>query len=280
MLIHSFQHIPGIGEKSEQKIWECGVTTWDEALTGTALLPEKQQQRIEKYTRESQAYLGADNPGYFADRLPSREHWRLFPQFRNTAVFLDIETTGLDLWDAEITTIATYDGRTIKTYVQGRNLNEFKKDINKYNLIITYNGKTFDIPYIESYFKIAMNQTHIDLRYVLKSLGFSGGLKKCENALGLDRGDLDGVDGYFAVLLWKEFRRTGEEKILETLLAYNIEDVVNLESLMIKAYNMKALETPFYRTLNLPDPVPPHIPYAPDSIVLRQLRQKYGYCPE
>jgi uncharacterized protein YprB with RNaseH-like and TPR domain len=52
-----------------------------------------------------------------------------------------------------------------------------------------YNGKTFDVPFIEKYFGIRMNHAHIDLRYVLKSLGYAGGLKRCEKALGLDRGE-------------------------------------------------------------------------------------------
>ena len=216
------------------------------------------------------------NPGYFADNLPSAEHWRLFPEFRDTVVYLDIETTGLDTWNTQITTIATYDGSTVKTYVNGRNLDDFKKDIKRYKVIITYNGKTFDVPCIESVLGIDVNHVHIDLRYVLKSLGYSGGLKNCEKALGLDRGDLDGVDGYFAVLLWKEFKRTRDEKILDTLLAYNVEDVVNLEALMVKAYNMKTQSTPFHGSLCLPDPVPPQISHFPDYTVLNRIRQKYG----
>jgi len=43
-------------------------------------------------------------------------------------------------------------------------------------------------------------------------------LKFCEKALGLDRGDLDGVDGYFAVLLWRDYQKKHNEKALETLL--------------------------------------------------------------
>jgi uncharacterized protein YprB with RNaseH-like and TPR domain len=41
----------------------------------------------------------------------------------------------------------------------------------------------------------------IDLRYILKSMGFKGGLKGCEKQLGMDRGDLAGVDGLLAVYL-------------------------------------------------------------------------------
>ncbi len=121
----------------------------------------------------------------------------------------------------------------------------FKEDIQKYKVLVTYNGKCFDVPFLQSYFGIKLNQVHIDLRYVLKSLGYTGGLKGCEKKAGIDRGDLDGVDGYFAVFLWNEYQRNKNDKALETLLAYNIQDVVNLETLMVLSYNLKLKETPF-----------------------------------
>ena len=68
----------------------------------------------------------------------------------------------------------------------------------------------------------AGNTTDIDLRYILYSLGFKGGLKSIEHQLGTDRADLRDIDGYFAVLLWNEYVRTGDQKALDTLLAYNI----------------------------------------------------------
>jgi uncharacterized protein YprB with RNaseH-like and TPR domain len=152
------------------------------------------------------------------------------------------------------------------------------EDIGRYNVIVTYNGKTFDVPFIEKYFGIEMTHAHIDLRYVLKSLGYGGGLKRCEKALGLDRGDLDGVDGFFAVLLWREFQQTGNIKALETLLAYNIEDVVNLETLMVLAYNMKLKDTPFSRTHALSMPKIPDIPFKPDRSTIERIRQRWQFC--
>ena len=128
----------------------------------------------------------------------------------------------------DITTIALYDGESIQTYVQGQNLEDFIEDIQKYKVIVSYNGKSFDIPFIEHYFNIRLDHAHIDLRYVLYSLGFRGGLKGCERQLGMDRGDLSDIDGFFAVLLWDEYQRTGDQKALDTLLAYNIQDTINL----------------------------------------------------
>jgi uncharacterized protein YprB with RNaseH-like and TPR domain len=114
----------------------------------------------------------------------------------------------------------------------------------------------------------------IDLRYVLKSLGYSGGLKGCEAQLGIDRGDLTGVDGFFAVLLWNDYVQSGNEKALETLLAYNIEDVVNLETLMVMAYNMKVRETPFGQRLQIDLPARPEIPFNPHPATIQWLKDR------
>ena len=43
--------------------------------------------------------------------------------------YLDIETTGLNMWGFEITTISLYDGESIFYYVNGQNLEDFEKDI-------------------------------------------------------------------------------------------------------------------------------------------------------
>ncbi len=137
-------------------------------------------------------------------------------------------------------------------------------------MIISFNGKTFDIPFIQTYFNCSLDQAHIDLRYVLASLGYKGGLKKCEKALGIDRGALDGVDGYFAVVLWHEYRKTGNKKALETLLAYNIEDVINLEVLMVRAYNQKLQEKGFSNLIQEPGPV--NNPFLPDEQLIDRLR--------
>jgi len=271
-----------VGAVTEKRLWTAGLLDWHQAgAAGSGDIPAKSLMRIAAGMAESCEHLDKNNPAYFADLLPAGEHWRFFPQFRKTAAFIDIETTGMDVFGAEITTIALYDGRSIKYYVQGQNLEAFMGDIEQYNVIVTYNGKTFDVPFIERYFGIEMPHAHIDLRYVLKSLGYAGGLKRCEKALGLDRGDLDGVDGFFAVLLWREYAQTGSVKALETLLAYNIEDVVNLETLMVLAYNMKLKDTPFRSTHALPMPGIPNIPFKPDRSTIERIRQRFfsSYFP-
>ncbi len=61
---------------------------------------------------------------------------------------------------------------------------------------------------------------------------------------------------------------------METLLAYNMADTVNLETLMVQAFNMKVSETPFHK-LRIPLPRPPCIPFKPDAALIDELRQDY-----
>ncbi len=275
MLQNTFQHIPGIGPKIECRLWEAGVSDWESARLSAALpLSRKQRDIFTRYLAASAEALAAGDPRFFSGLMPAGLHWRFFPEFRGSAVYLDIETTGMDAWGANITTIALYDGRVIKTYVQGRNLDDFPNDIATYDLIVTYNGKCFDVPFIERYFRIRLDHAHIDLRYVLGNLGYAGGLKRCEKALGIDRGGLDGVDGYFAVLLWHDYRENGNRRALETLLAYNILDAVNLEALMVKAYNMHLRKTPCGLSPMLPEPLSPDIPFRPDAKTIAKIRRR------
>jgi uncharacterized protein YprB with RNaseH-like and TPR domain len=144
-------------------------------------------------------------------------------------------------------------------------------------VIVSYNGRSFDVPFIENYFKIRLNHAHIDLRYILYSLGFKGGLKGCERQLGMDRGDLKDIDGFFAVLLWDEYQRTGNQKVLETLLAYNVQDTVTLEKLMVTAYNMKLKQTPFYENLLIAELPAPVNPYSVDLGTVEKIKTSPQY---
>lgn len=273
MLKNTFCHIPGISPAVEQRLWSSGIDCWDAALKASSVtLPRRSPAALSEHLHESLAHLENSNPQHFAASLKTNQHWRLFPEFRHTIAYLDIETTGLGYGDA-ITTIVIYDGQRIRHYVQGDNLSDFKRDIQAYSTVVTYNGKSFDVPFIERFFHIKMNHAHIDLMHILRSLGYRGGLKGCERQLGLDRKELADVDGFFAVLLWHEFKRKNNQRALETLLAYNATDVVNLEALIVKAYNLKLRETPFYNSHQIDAPNLPAIPFKADSDTIQRLKR-------
>ncbi|MFH1981331.1 MAG: ribonuclease H-like domain-containing protein [Pseudomonadota bacterium] len=275
MLKNTFQHLPGIGKKTEARIWLAGAKDWDCLDEPHRInLPGKKVAALANSCRESRAHFARGNPVYFEKLLSASLGWRIFPEFRQHTVYLDIETDGLDSYYGKITTIALYDGENIFWYVQGKNLDDFVRDIQKYTVLVTYNGKTFDVPFIQEYFRIRLPQAHIDLRYVLASLGYKGGLKHCEKSLGVGRGSLEGIDGAFAPLLWEEYQIRNSKEALETLLAYNIEDVVNLETLMVKAYNLNVAETPFAETHRMPLPKTPEIPFKPHRQTVEKIRAR------
>jgi uncharacterized protein YprB with RNaseH-like and TPR domain len=277
MLKNTFLHISGVGIKTEQRFWESGIHTWDDFTSNCPIwLSKPRLDTIATCLEESKRQFKNGNLGYFSNLLPANQQWRFFPEFRDSAVYLDIETAGLKMWGFEITTISLYNGKSIFYYVNGQNLDDFLDEIRKYSVIVTYNGKSFDIPFIESHFGIKLNQAHIDLRYVLASLGYTGGLKGCEIQLGIDRGDLRNLDGYFAVLLWYDYLHNGNEKALETLLAYNIQDVLSLEHLMVISHNQKIQNTPFYNN-KLPEPDLPEIPFRADLKTVDRIKAQLEF---
>ncbi|HYT87460.1 MAG TPA: ribonuclease H-like domain-containing protein [Gemmataceae bacterium] len=272
MLRNTFCHLPGIGAQTERKLWQAGLTSWDNLLEQSDIAgryPVRPSCR--EVLRESVRRYEQGDPAYFAALLPPNQRWRLFPDFRGQCAYLDIETTGLGGFGDHITTVTIYDGGPPRHFIHGENLNDVPDVLAHYKLLVTYNGATFDLPFLERQFRIKIEQAHIDLRYVLKTLGFGGGLKNCERRLGVERQGMEGIDGAVAVLLWHEFKRRRDAKALETLLAYNVQDALNLEILMVEAYNRKLDDTPFANSHRLPAAAPAANPFAVDQGVLARL---------
>jgi uncharacterized protein YprB with RNaseH-like and TPR domain len=67
--------------------------------------------------------------------------------------------------------------------------------------------------------------------YLFKRIGYSGGLKKIEKQLNVDR-ELEDIDGREAVRLWKRYENNGNEDALDKLVKYNQYDARNLQSLL------------------------------------------------
>lgn len=272
VLKRTFCHIPGISAAMEKELWRQGIHTWEQFhAQPRPVFSLARNYTVLRLLEESERHLLQDDPDYFRRSLPAKMHWRLFPVFRGSTAYLDIETTGLSRHRDSITTVALYDGKDVRYYVQGVNLQDFRDDIAGFKLLVSYNGKAFDIPFLEQHLKVSLPQPHIDLMHLLRSLGFKGGLKGCEKQLGLVRQGLDGVDGSFAVRLWRDYAANGNVRAMETLLAYNIADAVNLEILMVEAYNLKLRETPFFESMRVEMPARPMLPFSPDRATIERL---------
>lgn len=237
MIQNTFIHIQGIGRKTEERLWERGIFTWQDFVAQKrTVFSSSRDASVRRAIQESMAHL--DDIRFFNERLSRAECWRLFEDFRDKAAFLDIETTGGYGGSDEITMVGVYDGKKTRTFVNGRNLQDFEIAIADYDLLVTFNGSCFDIPHIERWFRgITLPPAHIDLRFVLRRLGITGGLKRVEKALGiLRRPEINGLNGYDAVLLWRDYQ-WGDPRALERLTEYNRADIENLEPLMAWAYS-------------------------------------------
>lgn len=239
MLKRTFVHLPGVAGRNEAHFWRQGLNTWEDFLAASRVrgLSQPRLTLLREGLRESLAHEGEAD--FFASRLPGGEHWRLFRHFRRRAAYLDIETHGSAWPGLLVTVVGLYDGVTMRQFVQGYNLQEFPAALADLDLLITFNGSQFDLPVLRAYFPgLCLPPVQLDLRFILARLGFRGGLKKIEPRFGIHRpSDVNGMDGYMAVLLWERYQR-GDRTALELLLKYNREDVVNLEMLMDHAYQL------------------------------------------
>lgn len=263
MLKHTFQHLYGIGERTEKRLWANGIICWEEFLNtpGRTGLPLWLRDLACQELEHSLAALERRDAQYFSDRLPAAVQWRLYPEFGQRIGYLDIETTGPAVHASALTVIGVYDGVHPQVYVRGKNLVDFVEAIAEFTLLVTYNGKGFDLPVLRRVFGLPLAHAHIDLRSPLATLGYKGGLKKIERAVGLEReGPLALLDGWGAVLLW-QYYEAGEDAALETLLRYNLEDVIHLPTLLALVYNQRVQQLPF-PVASVHFPPPPPLPFA------------------
>ena len=243
MLPHTFIHLPGIGPATERELWDSGVLTWDDFL-GTSILPGRaysQQTRLNSILAEcGQRYRDVDS-GYFVRTIPLRESWRMYADFRANTAFLDIETTGLSPDRSIITLVGILDSHGYHAFIHGQNLTDLREAIEKYDLIVTYNGVSFDLPFIEHHFgSLFRNTPHVDVMFPLHRLGLKGGLKSVERRLQVGRPtELSSLNGHDAVRMWRMWT-AGDDGALKTLVRYNAEDVLSLPKLAEIAYNRLA----------------------------------------
>jgi len=239
-LFNSFTFVKGIGLKTETTLRELGINCWNDVIKKQRpeLFPKQKWHALWNGVKSVIGALKILDVSQLTSLIPKVQHWKMIPNFIDRIAYFDIETTGLSPQYSYITTIAVYDGKRVHDFVRGDNLNDFPKFISKFPAIVTFYGKAFDIPFIKQEMGIDFNQIHFDLCFLLRGLGIKGGLKRIEKRFGISRGSLEDLDGYTAVLLWKKFKKSQKKEYLETLLAYNNEDVINLEFLLYKTYNL------------------------------------------
>ncbi|MER3425053.1 MAG: hypothetical protein C4293_19285 [Nitrospiraceae bacterium] len=235
VLPRTFVHVPGIGLTTERSLWKRGISSWADFLKSydKVKLSLRSPRKISQFLEKSEDALRKADAAFFATHLPRREWWRLYPHFHSKAVFLDIETTGLSPYYDEVTVVGTYDGERCKTFLAGYNLDQLSDYLRSYEIVVTFNGTLFDLPFLQAKFPtLPLPRIHLDLRYLLRRIGYTGGLKEIEPKFGIRRAkDIESTDGLMATVLWARYRR-GDINALEQLIRYNTADITSLHTLM------------------------------------------------
>ncbi len=247
MLRQTFIHIPGIGKQTERELWGHGIRSWDDAdrfEKRFGFVGARLQEKLDHYIPQSREAIRRKDAGFFERLTALGEAWRVFPEFADQCVYLDIETTGMSSVFDTVTVVGLYDGRKYKVFVEGQNLDEFPKELEKYSVVVTFNGSGFDLRFLRLAFpEVAIPPIHIDLRWVMRRLGFSGGLKEVEKRLKIRRAAaVEDLSGYDATVLWARYLR-GDQPALERLIQYNTEDVVHLKAMVEIAYDKLSQRT-------------------------------------
>lgn len=251
MLNYTFCGMGGLGSGAEQRLWNDGVLCWDDYLRlRHSPFSAAKHSRILQDLNEAKSELSRSDSGlrWFFKKIPVSHHCRLFPHLRDRCVYLDIETTGLTRSDV-ITVLSLFDGRQCRTFVRNRDLDESCKAVAPDSVFVTYNGRHFDIPFMRREFGHVFRQPNMDLRYILKGWGITGGLKHSMRVLGLTRTEAPSMEsGLEAIELWRQSER-GDAVALDALCRYNRDDVYGLEKILKLLYNTSMRNHPFHRKI-------------------------------
>lgn len=243
MLTSTFVLLQGVGPATERRWWQDGVLDWHN-FVNRPRIAGLSSGRKSLYTETLSLALAAYEAGDFsslAAQLPSREHWRFYGACRSTALYLDIETTGLSPHDpaGSVTVVGLHQNECTTTLVQGDTLttDRLQAELDRCTMLVTFFGSVFDVPYLRAKFpRLRFPGPHFDLCLAARRLGMRGGLKSLEQELGLEReSSLRGLDGLDAVRLWSQWR-LGDSTALEMLLAYNRADTETLVPLATLVY--------------------------------------------
>jgi uncharacterized protein YprB with RNaseH-like and TPR domain len=242
MLESTFIFLKGIGESTEQRLWEQGIDSWNTFLKNPSIpfISPTRKLFYNQDLMQAMLHLSARNSKFFGQLLKARDHWRLFKTFRSKTAFLDIETTGDPPESGEITVVGIYSNGSMTFLIQGESLSEMRlnQELAKYDLLVTFFGSGFDLPYIRSKFpKVVLDHPHFDLCFAARRLGYKGGLKHIELEFGISRPmHVAGLTGWDAVQLWHAWKG-GDLEAGTQLLHYNEADAKNLEPLAELLYD-------------------------------------------
>lgn len=241
MIKNTFLFLDKISHIKEKNLWKNGISDWHSFIHVKKAPGISKKRKIihDLVLKEASKNFYDGNASWFASRLPLSEQWRCYYHFKENVLFLDIEVSHVD--SGYITCMTLADENNTMTFIRGINLDmdHIKKIISRYDVIITFNGNIFDIPFLNKKNKnFIKDKLCWDLRTSCNRLGLKGSLKDIEKRLNIKRQNkiierLHNGDPY---LLWKIFNATKDRYYLDLLVGYNQEDTLNLQFMADKLY--------------------------------------------
>lgn len=182
---------------------------------------------------------------------------------------IDIETTGLnpvrDRFVLGGLLLPESAGKRTMQFLSESNdeemelLNTYLSHLRKLDVLVTYNGDHFDLPFLSSrflHYNIPAKELSFchsfDLYHVLHRFStlrkFLPNLKQktVENFLGLWTERLDEISGLESVELYHQFLKAGDQTMRDTILLHNRDDIMQLSRLMRILGKLDLHEIMFY----------------------------------
>ena len=266
MLRSSLCLLGGLSLDAERRLWRQGILTWEDyRRSADGVFSPARHHRVLADIPAAETALEKGDLRFFLKHLPAAARMRVWPLLADRAVYLDIETTGLGPEDVP-TTAVLYDGHDLRAFVAGRNLHDLPESIRRNAVLVTYNGRRFDLPHLRCHLGCKFPYPHLDLAPVLRATGYGPGLKASERQLGVTRRLCADMDGTGAVALWRRFVE-GEASALETLLTYNAEDTLSLERVLVAACNASMKGCPCFQPISLPKQPDAGVLKTPRSVI-------------
>jgi len=158
------------------------------------------------------------------------EWCNLYQQLKFSALCIDVEVAYVN---GPISVIGLYRPRNgemvCDSYISGINLTKenLLQAFAGCKMLISFNGKSFDIPAINQQFPgiIPSDVPHLDLYLFAKQLNLNTGLKVLETTFNIDRG---AEKKHVAVRLWNRYISYKDKSALDSLIEYNRQDAINL----------------------------------------------------
>lgn len=224
------------------------------------------------YVKEKRLPLSAYHGHWALIRVPKADYSGLIKsglepglqgQFQlENALFLDTETTGLAGGTGTYAFLVGLGVFTPTHFVVKqllmRDYNEelallylLEQELQQKDTVISFNGKTFDLPLLQTRFTIsrlgflgASGKKQVDLLHMSRRL-WKHKLESCslgsleEHILGVER--MDDIPGYEIPQRYFEFLQTGDGHYLQKIVEHNFIDIVSMATLLYRLHTTTEL---------------------------------------